>query len=143
MATIITKRANGSIRVQHMPEGESLTRQSEAAKTDINNIMKKYKRDGVLTHVRNSIGEYLDVSNISDLSSAIDVVKRARESFDSYPSDLRAKFDNNPIKMIDFLKDSKNDEEAIKLGLKKKPASIPTETPLTGGQENKPAAGTS
>ena len=137
MATVITKRANGSIRVQHLPEGESLTRQSEAAKTDINNIMKKYKRDGTLTHVKNSIGQYLDVSNVSDLSSAIDVVKRAKESFEAYPSDLRLRFDNNAVKMIEFLKDPKNRDEAIKLGLVKKldvgtkPETVVTPPPIS------------
>ena len=52
---------------------------------------------------------------------------QAQQSFESLPSELRAKFENDPAKLISYLSDDKNNAEAIKLGLKierKEPETI-------------------
>lgn len=46
----------------------------------------------------------------------------ADDSFMELPADLRARFDHNPGKFVDFCSDAKNRDELIKLGLVPKPA---------------------
>jgi len=41
------------------------------------------------------------------------------------PADLRARFDNDPAQLIQFLENSDNKDEAIKLGLVNKPEDLP------------------
>ena len=43
---------------------------------------------------------------------------QAQQSFESLPSELRGRFENDPAKLIDFLSDERNNAEAVKLGLK-------------------------
>ena len=50
----------------------------------------------------------------------------AQNAFDQLPSEVRNKFHNDPAKLIGFLKDEKNNEEAYALGLKNKPIKQPS-----------------
>jgi len=52
------------------------------------------------------------------------------------PSDVRKRFSNDPAELIDFLADKKNDEEAIKLGLKIK-KNVPGSNDETKKSKNK------
>ena len=48
----------------------------------------------------------------------MDKITQAELAFNDLSSDIRAKFHNDPGKLIDFLSDEKNNKEAIELGLK-------------------------
>lgn len=99
-------------------EGESLTQQQFKEECDVNNILAKYKRTGLLSHFNKHQGNFGDFSNLNDYQTNLDKIRKAHESFDSLPSEVRSKFNNDPGLLIEFLSDSKNDSEAIKLGLK-------------------------
>ena len=98
--------------------GESLTQQQFKAECDVNNILAKYKRTGMLSHIQKHQGNFGDFSSIEDYQSSLGKLMQAQQSFESLPSELRAKFENDPAQLISFLSDEKNDAEAIKLGLK-------------------------
>lgn len=98
--------------------GPSLTSQAMTDEADINKIVSRIQKgQTVLT----SAGEpfYGDVSEFGGLQEAIIKVQEADELFMQYPAELRSKFDNDPVKMIEFLEDSNNHAEAIRLGLVK------------------------
>ena len=42
----------------------------------------------------------------------------AQEAFNSLPSDIRKKFDNDPAEFLEFVSDEKNNDEMIQMGLK-------------------------
>lgn len=109
---------NTTKMVETINDEPSKTDQSQAAETDVNNIVEKYNRTGQITHLAKHQGQFLDVSNIENLYEATLHVKAAESAFAELPAHLREKFNNEPINMIEFLQDSKNDDEAIELGLK-------------------------
>lgn len=99
-------------------EGESITQQQFKAECDVNNILAKYKRTGMLTHIQKHQGNFGDFSSIEDYQTSLGKLMQAQQSFESLPSELRAKFENDPAKLIAYLSDDKNNAEAVKLGLK-------------------------
>ena len=98
--------------------GESMTQQQFKAECDVNNILAKYKRTGMLSHIQKHQGNFGDFSSIEDYQSSLGKLMQAQQSFESLPSELRAKFENDPAQLISFLSDEKNNAEAVKLGLK-------------------------
>ena len=98
--------------------GESITQQQFKAECDVNNILAKYKRTGMLSHIQKHQGNFGDFSSIEDYQSSLGKLMQAQQSFESLPSELRAKFENDPAQLISFLSDEKNNAEAVKLGLK-------------------------
>lgn len=121
-------RPDGSRRVYTVNEQPSKTDQSQAPACDVNNIMAKYKKTGQITHLARKQGVYADVSQISDLQTAIEQVQSANNAFMSIPAELRAKLNNDPVKFIEYLQDPSNDEESIKYGLKTPKQSQPTQS---------------
>ena len=101
--------------------GESLTQQQFKDECDVNNIMAKYKKTGLVTHLSKHKGEFGDFSSVTDYQTSLARLEQAHESFQQLPSELRSKFHNDPKNLIEFLADPKNDEDAIKYGLKIKP----------------------
>lgn len=108
-------------RVSFLCKKPSLTKQSEKDVCDINRIVSKYARTGVFDHVSNRQAFYSDVSDFSDYQSSLHKVMKATDAFNSLSSDVRGRFDNDPGKLVDFLSDEKNRDEAVKLGFIKEP----------------------
>lgn len=114
---LVTRRTNGSKRVQIFNLDPSRTDESQGDSTDINNIMARYKRDGYLPQFSGG-GVYADVSDIpKSLTEAYSMIKQSEETFSKLPSHIRERFRNNPQDMINFLNDPKNLAEAEKMGL--------------------------
>lgn len=103
-------------RVQLHCPAPGRTKQSFAAECDINTIMARYMKTGVLEHVREDIAQYLDVSGV-DFQKSMDLVAGAQSMFHSLPSHIRTKFDNSPRAFLEFMENPANAQEAISLGL--------------------------
>lgn len=97
----------------------SMTKQSFVAECDINNILKQYKRSGIISHInaKAAQGSYQDLPDQVDYQEALNTVIRAEASFETLPSSVRDRFGNDPAKFLEFLQDPKNQDEAIALGL--------------------------
>lgn len=113
---------------------KSLASQSEKADADINEIVRRFGITGQLPDNFNP-PQYGDFTEISDYRSALQAVRDAAESFMEMPAELRARFQNDPGHLIDFLADQANRSEAVSLGLLKDVpldlATAPTpETPV-------------
>ena len=98
--------------------GESMTQQQFKEECDVNNILAKYRKTGLVTHLAKHSGQFGDFSSIEDYRTSLDKLTTAQKSFEMLPSELRNKFNNDPGQLIEYLADEKNDEEAIKFGLK-------------------------
>lgn len=83
-------------------------------------------------------GDFSDTPE--DLAEAYARVEAAEERFMSLPSDVRARFGNDPFRLLEFLQDEGNRDEAVKLGLcmPRKP-SIDGVTPSGAGLSDPPA----
>lgn len=104
-------------RVQLFCLEPSLTKQAHKDDCDINRIMKRWLRDGVLTHVSSAAQTFRDVASGHDYHQLMDTVLDVQDAFDSLPSDVRKRFANDPIMVLDFISDPANTDECVKLGL--------------------------
>lgn len=112
------KKKNGKLGVKLMFDGkDGKTKQEFKEECQIQNIINKYHKTGMITHLAKHQGDYGDFSNITSYQDAVMAVIEAEETFNELPANIRNKFKNNPAELLDFLADDKNYDEAIKLGL--------------------------
>jgi len=114
MTKIDTKRR----RVSFKTKGQSMTRQSHKAECDINNIVNRFNKDGVITHLQKHGERYDDVTG-ADYKTWMDKIVSANHMFEELPSHVRNRFGNDPAAFLDFVQDEKNIKEMQKLGLSK------------------------
>ena len=95
----------------------SMTEQSHLKACDINNIMKRYEKTGLLDHVNTYGGNYGDFTFAEDYHTSLNKILAADEMFMSIPAEIRAKFANDPAEFLNFVHDPSNAEELVKLGL--------------------------
>jgi phage internal scaffolding protein len=89
-------------RVIAAMEGPSMTKTDQAKHVDVNNIIRRYARTGVIDHLRKAEGVYADVSDVGSYQEAMQTVLEARQSFEELPSGLRAHFGNDPAAFVDW-----------------------------------------
>jgi len=105
-------------------EDATLTQQHFKDECDINNILRQFNITGILPEAPLS-PRYGDFTGISDYHTALNQVIAAEDEFMRLPADLRARFENDPAQLIEFLENSDNKDEAIKLGLVNPPTELP------------------
>ena len=98
-------------------EDASLTKQSEAAACDVNNIVKHWIQSGGAMDLSQRVGQFLDVSAVPDFRSCQQFLIDAENMFLSIPADVRARFNNDPAVFLDFVQNPANSDELVKLGL--------------------------
>lgn len=119
-------------RKQYFCEGPSMTKQSEAAACDINLIMKRYEKSGVISHLNRYQGSYEDVSSGISYQEARNQVIRADAAFMSLPAHIRTRFMNDPGKFLEAVSDPSRHAELVELGILPKPAPAAGGTPAVG-----------
>lgn len=103
-------------RVQFACVGESRTEQHHKNECDINKIMARSLKSGMLP-TRGEAGFYGDFTDVEDYQTAVNRVIEAENAFMSLPSSIRKRFGNNPAELLDFMSDENNLDEAVKLGI--------------------------
>lgn len=105
-------------------EEEGMTQQQFKEEADINTIVRRFGLTGQLPDNFNMpmSGDFTDVA---DFQSAMNLVRNAETEFLKVPAETRARFGNDPQKLMAFLENVNNREEAIKLGLVQPPAETP------------------
>lgn len=114
-------------RVQIAFTGTGRTKQAFKAECDVNNIMARYLKTGVLEARNQHAPRYGDCTGI-EYQAGMLAIAGAKEAFAALPAKLRDRFENDPAKFLEFVQDDKNLEEARGLGLLKPKA--PEATPL-------------
>ena len=94
----------------------SLTQQQFKEDSDINTIVDRFMKSGVLPNPVN-MPQYVDYEGIFDFQSAMNVVRQADESFMRLDAKIRARFNNSPQEFLEFFGNPDNVDEAIRLGL--------------------------
>lgn len=109
--------------------GKSRTKQAFKEQTDINKIIARFNKTGMITHLNRKAPFYGDVSGFVDYQDALEKVAAAQELFRGMSSEVRERFDNDPAKMVAFLNNPSNLDEAIKLGMAVKRPVVAPEAP--------------
>lgn len=92
------------------------TEQAHKDICDVNKIIRKYDKDGVITHVSRFEGKFGDLTG-SDFKEMQDKVLEAKRMFGELPSEIRNRFQNSPYLLLEFMEDQDNRKEAEELGL--------------------------
>lgn len=116
---VVSKRKNGSRRVAYSFTGGSnvRTQQSFVTECDINTIISKYRRTGLLGDLIKRNPQYGDFSEVGTYQEAYNTVLKAEEQFSALPSNLREKFNNKPEEFLKYVHDPKNADELVEMGL--------------------------
>lgn len=139
----IRNALTGRVRTPALVGARSLTQQNMLESTNINNIMDKYHRHGLIDHVSKHQGQYGDFTIMPDFQTAMNKLNEAQAMFDTLPAATREIFDNDPGKFLDFATDPENLEEMREMGLappaKKPPepqkVQVVSQEPIKGSSE--------
>lgn len=93
------------------PPEEGKTQQHFKDECDINYLLRHYNEIPAPPPV------FGDCTQYNDLQNCLDKVMAANDDFMSLPSDIRARFSNNPVDFFNFANNPANSEELINLGL--------------------------
>jgi phage internal scaffolding protein len=66
-----------------------------------------------------------DMNPHNDFQEMMNAMIKAKESFSSIPSQIRAQFDNDPAKFMDFVRNEENKQQLIDWGLMNPPEPEP------------------
>ena len=97
--------------------GATMAQQQFKDECDINNIMSKYQKTGLITHVAKHQGDYDDFTVMPDFKTAIDTIHEAERMFMTLPSNVREQFENDAGQFVEFATNDRNYDEMVDLGL--------------------------
>lgn len=114
-------------------EGEDLCQQQFAESADINVLVARFGLDkNAVPPMAQDPRFYGDFSDVPDLRTALDLVNDAKNKFMDLPPKLRARFNNEPAQLWDFINDPENADESVRLGLLVRPPEPPEQQPIAG-----------
>ena len=94
---------------------EDQTQQHFERETNINSIVNRYQKTGVLPTALIREVQFGEVG--PDLVQSLNKIKEAKEQFMQLPAKIRDQFENNPDHFLRFLADPHNFEKAKSLGI--------------------------
>lgn len=121
--------------------GVSKTQQNFRKECDINTIMARYRKTGMLLDpsvVPTRKPFFGDFSKGTDFHTVQLQIVEAQNDFNRLPVMIREKFNYDPAKLIDFVADPKNRDEAISMGLIDAPS--PEKRPVDSPESRAAAA---
>jgi len=95
------------------------TEQAHKNECDINHILMKYDKTGLITNVSKFEGHFGDISG-QDFKQMQDQIATAKTMFNQLPVEIRNRFDNKPAELLTFMDNPENRNEAIELGIIRK-----------------------
>lgn len=101
------------VYVEHAPvdlfcPDDGMARQEFADECDINVLMSRYERTGVLNHYNAGAPQYLDVTDVPDLARSFEILDAAETAFMRLPATVRREFGNDPIRFVEYASDPAN-----------------------------------
>lgn len=98
----IRKPYDKSERYPHKTGGEPMTEQHHKKACDINNIIAKYAKTGLVDHINRHQGTYGDATG-ADFKAAQDLIAEQTSIFYELPAKVRTQFDNDPAQYLDLM----------------------------------------
>lgn len=103
-----------------------LTDQSAKNDADINVIMKRYQKTGLLPNIQKIEASYLDVSEVPSLETAFKMSQDAVDRFYELDPTLRKLMNNDPSELENFVSNPENEEILLKYGVLEKKNQVNT-----------------
>lgn len=108
-------------RVQSHPRGQSMTKQADTEKADMNRILSRASSTGLLPQrvAQPLSGEIPDIESFHD---AMNLIVNANNQFMALPVAIREEFRHSPEAFLDFARNPENAEKMVTMGLAQKKA---------------------
>lgn len=109
-------------RHTHPPaDGSTKVQQSFEPDTNINVVMDRYRRSGVISGPTGRSPQarrpMFDDFTHTDFQSMLNTVMDVRSQFQTLPPRIRRRFFDDPVQLVRFVNDPANRSEALRLGL--------------------------
>lgn len=129
--------SKNTLRVMTINEEPTRTQQQFKDDVNVNNIMKRYKKTGQITHLSGRQGQYMNLTSAPDYFEAMQKIATANSAFLTLPSEVRRRFGNDPALLLEFIHDERNYDEGVKLGIfeRKKVPPQPSQ-PINNDESN-------
>lgn len=114
---LCSRRGDGSLRVQLNFVEPTLTEQSHKDSCDINKIMERYNKTGMLPVLADKVPRYDDFSNVVTYHDALNLILDAQEAFETLPADVRLSFNNDPGSFLEAVDDPVRRKELLDSGV--------------------------
>lgn len=96
---------------------ETKTQQNFREECDINVIVKRFGLTGEMPQNWRMPSSQDFSEAVTDFHTAANMILAAEDRFMELPAEMRAKFDNDPQRLLDFLEDAANIDAAREMGL--------------------------
>lgn len=108
-------------------DDDPITQQQFKNECDINYIVNRYLQTGFVNPmlVKNGKPVFGDVSTIQGYKESLDQIQEADQMFMQLPAKIKDRFQHDPLKLLAFVADNSNYDEAVKLGLVEPSAHLP------------------
>ena len=105
-------------------QDDGVTQQQFAEECDINTIVRRFGLTGELpSGIAMPVSG--DFTNVTDFHTAMNLIRQSQEAFLELPAHVRERFQNDPGRVMAFLENPENREEAVKLGMVAPPREVP------------------
>lgn len=134
----IRSYTNRPTRSPARPMLDGLAIQSAKDECDINKIISKYQKTGLVQHVAIHGPTYGDYDAL-DFQTAMETIASGTEMFQELPSSVRKRFGNDPARFMEFINDPDTkleDLERYGLTRPRAPETAPGAPTLAPGAEN-------
>lgn len=117
--------------VDFVDDTPSMTRQEFKDECDVNMLMKRYQKTGVLPMFGvDRQPQYLRLADVPDFHSAMNLLVEAEGAFMRLPAVVRKEFDNDAVRFVEFAELPESIEQLRKWGLAPPPEVV--EAPPVG-----------
>ncbi len=92
-------------------------KQSMRDECDVNMIMAKFTKTGLISHLADGIPLFADVSEMGSYREAIENVRGVERYFAGLPAEVRSRFDNDTVQFMEYLETGSTVEDLEALGM--------------------------
>jgi phage internal scaffolding protein len=110
---------------------KSRTKQSFVQETLIQNILRKYRQTGVISHSNQNPVQHGDFIGSMDYKSSLDRIAEVEEEFASLDADTRKKYENDPLVFLEAVEDGTFE-------VYQEPIQLELEDAIEASQESEP-----
>lgn len=116
--------------------------QSAKDECDINKIMARYQKTGMIEHFNEQAPQFVDMPDEIDYQNSMGIIADAHSAFYSLPSTVRDRFQNDPAQWLEFIHDAESVDEAMRaLGIDPVRARMRPKEAQEGPNSDGPASG--
>ncbi len=100
-----------------LPGDEPGAKQSMKDECDIEQIVMRYKKTGLVDHLAQGVPAFVDVSELGDYRAVIEQVRLVERYFAGLPALVRSSFENDASLYMDYLETDPSPEDMETRGL--------------------------